>query len=75
MKKQKIYSSKEEAEKKNPYVIAEFNTYHRNPTPFEIRFGEGAIHYADFNETICKKKNGDLKKWLISPYDKRRYYL
>jgi hypothetical protein len=50
-------------------------TYHRNPTPFEIKFGEGAIHYADFNETICKKKNGDLKKWLISPYDKRRYYL
>lgn len=50
-------------------------TYHRNPTPFEIRQGYGAIHYADFTADICMKPNGDLKQWLVSPYDGLRYYL
>jgi len=49
-------------------------TYHRNPTKYEIKFGEGAIHYIDFDESICMKPNGDLKQWLISPFDGLRYY-
>ena len=47
-------------------------TYHRQPNDFEIKFGEGAIHYIDFPESFCKKKNGDYKKWLI--YNGERYY-
>lgn len=50
-------------------------TYHRNPTAWEIKFGEGATHYCDFDETICTKQNGALKKWLISPLDGLRYYI
>jgi len=58
------------------YLNMKKYTYHRRPTEFEIKFGEGATHYADFSEKVCKKKkNGELKKWLISPYDKLRYYL
>lgn len=28
-------------------------TYHREPTAAEIRFGEGAIHYKDFDVDFC----------------------
>jgi len=50
-------------------------TYHRNPTPSEIKFGYGAIHYADFDREECTNpKTGKLKKWFVSPYDGLRYY-
>ena len=47
-------------------------TYHRQPNSFEIKFGEGAIHYIDFPVDFCKNKNGHYKKWLI--YNGERYY-
>lgn len=41
--------------------------YWRNPTPYEIRFGEGAIHYREFTEEeIGVNKRGELKKWFIA---------
>lgn len=49
-------------------------TYHRQPTKSEIKFGEGAIHYKDFDKTFVTKENGDFKKWVICPIDKLRYY-
>lgn len=48
--------------------------YHRKPTASEIKFGEGAIHYKDFNLDVCMKDNGDYKEWLVCPIDKLRYY-
>jgi hypothetical protein len=37
----------------------------RNPTAWEIKFGEGAIHYRDFTDfEIGRNKNGELKKWF-----------
>lgn len=48
-------------------------TYHREPTAFEIRFGEGATHYKDFKDSDVRKKNGELKKWVRCPYDGLRY--
>jgi len=49
--------------------------YWRNPTPYEIKFGEGAIHYITFTIfEIGYNKKGELKKWFISPDDKLRYY-
>lgn len=39
----------------------------RNPTKWEIKFGEGAIHYRDFTtEEIGRNKKGELKKWFIA---------
>lgn len=55
----------------NLYTVFE---YHRQPTQAEIKFGEGATHYKDFNASICKKPNGDFKKWLVCPIDGLRYY-
>lgn len=49
-------------------------TYHRKPTPREIKFGHGATHYKDFDVSFCCKKNGDLKKWFVCPIDVLRYY-
>lgn len=50
-------------------------TYHRQPTAGEIRFGEGAIHYADFDvEECCHKGTRVLKKWFVSKVDGLRYY-
>lgn len=60
-----------EAARKNGKVI-----YHRNPTPGEVKFGMGAIHYAEFDrddENIVKK-DGTLKAWFKSPNDNLRYY-
>ena len=49
--------------------------YWRQPTPAELRFGHGAIHYAEFDRAEClHPKTGELKRWLISPYDGLRYY-
>ena len=51
--------------------------YHRQPTAAEIKFGEGATHYLTVFERHARKANGDLKKWLLNPYDqsdKCRYY-
>lgn len=44
-------------------------TYHRNPTPYEIKFGYGATHYKDFDESICFKADGTIKKRLKCPID------
>lgn len=49
--------------------------YWRKPTEFEVKIGEGAIHWltCTMADTGFTKK-GDLKKWFVSPYDKLRYY-
>ena len=49
--------------------------YHRKPTKWEIKFGEGATHYKNFSLNLCKKSNGELKNWLICPIDGLRYFL
>lgn len=49
-------------------------TYHRQPTKGEIKFGEGAIHYKDFDLDQVVKKDGNCKKWIVCPIDKLRYY-
>ena len=46
--------------------------YHRQPNKFEMKFGEGAIHYIDLPESLCKKKDGSYKKWLVN--NGERYY-
>ena len=43
--------------------------YHRKPTPAEIKFGHGATHYKSFDESICLKPDGTLKKRLKCPID------
>jgi hypothetical protein len=45
----------------------------RNPTEFEIKFGNGATHFRDFKLGQLVKRNGDLKSWFIAPDDKLRY--
>jgi len=47
--------------------------YHRNPTPHETKFGEGAIHWIEIPESVCRKKSGELKAWCN--YLGERYYL
>ena len=49
-------------------------TYHREPTQSEIKFGYGATHYLDIPGSVCLKKDGLPKKWLINPMDGLRYY-
>lgn len=49
-------------------------TYHRNPTPGEVRFGYGATHYRDFPKEECVKRDGTLKKWFVAKDDGLRYY-
>jgi hypothetical protein len=58
----------------NGRIYANLITYHRNPTPWEIKFGEGATHYKDFRRSQCTKPNGCRKQWLICPIDGLRYY-
>jgi len=49
-------------------------TYHRNPTKGELTFGEGAIHYRDFDvEECCHDNTRVLKAWFIAN-DGLRYY-
>lgn len=46
----------------------------RKPTAYEIKFGEGAIHYRTFTLfEIGYNKKGELKKWFISKDDGLRY--
>jgi len=47
--------------------------YHRNPTPQEVKFGEGAIHWIEIPKSVCCKKSGELKLWC--KYMGERYYL
>ena len=47
---------------------------HRKPTNAEIKFGYGAIHYAEFDRDDFLKSDGSLKKWIVSKYDGLRYY-
>ena len=48
--------------------------YHRNPTPWEIRFGEGAIHYLTVEADKVRKKDGNLKRWFVHTDGLRYYY-
>lgn len=59
---------------KNQSIINGLVEYHRNPTNSEIKFGEGAMHYKDFDIAFCLNGDGNLKKWLVCPIDKLRYY-
>jgi len=46
----------------------------RNPTEYEIKFGEGAIHYRDFTlAEIGVNKKGWIKSWFRSKDDGLRY--
>ena len=47
--------------------------YWRNPTKWEIKFGEGTIHYIEIDIERVIKPNGTLKKWFIHS-DGLRYY-
>jgi len=50
-------------------------TYWRKPTPAEIKFGHGAIHYRTFPALKCCHKNTRiLKSWFTSKDDGLRYY-
>jgi hypothetical protein len=49
-------------------------TYHRNvPTAYELKFGEGCVHYMDFDIDDVRKPDGRLKRWTVGP-DGLRYY-
>lgn len=49
-------------------------TYHRPPTASEVRFGEGATHYRDFDAAdACHPGTRVLKKWFVAD-DGLRYY-
>jgi hypothetical protein len=53
----------------------ELITCWRNPTPGEIKFGEGAIHYRDFSPyEIGRNKEGKLKKWFKASDDGLIYH-
>jgi hypothetical protein len=43
---------------------AETVEYHRQPTPAEIRFGEGATHYLDVDIVDAWHQSGRLKRWV-----------
>ena len=47
---------------------------HRNPTPSEIRFGEGATHYKTMPLDQWLKPDGTLKYWTVCPFDGLRYF-
>ena len=49
-------------------------TYHRPPTPAEVKFGEGAIRYRTFPIEECTKPGRILKKWFKAQDDGLRYY-
>lgn len=48
-------------------------TYHRNPTPFEMKLGYDAIHYRDFKACECINQKGEFRTWLKAD-DGLRYY-
>lgn len=43
--------------------------YARSPTKWELRFGEGAIHYGTFSPLEYLKPNGDVKRRLVGFWD------
>lgn len=47
--------------------------YKRNPTEYEIRFGEGAIHYRSFPLKDVINNKGEIKKNLLSKDDNHWY--
>ena len=47
-------------------------SYHRKPTPSEIKQGYGATHWMDFLAADCVDKAGKVKKWVKGP-DALRY--
>ena len=55
----------------NPFIptIKGNAVYYRGPTMSEVRFGEGAIHYREFEPNEHKGR-----KWFKSPDDGLRYY-
>jgi hypothetical protein len=49
--------------------------YHRPPTPYEIRFGDGATHYRTFPvEDCCHTGTRIHKRWFKAADDGLRYY-
>ena len=49
--------------------------YHREPTPSEIKFGQGATHYRTFPvEVCCHPGTRILKRWFVAADDGLRYY-
>ena len=49
-------------------------TYHRPPTPAEIRHGYGATHYRDFTpDQYCHAGTRIAKRWIVAD-DGLRYY-
>jgi len=48
-------------------------TAHRKPTPSEIKWGYGAVHYRDFYVEDWLKPDGTLKTWIKAD-DGLRYY-
>lgn len=49
-------------------------TAHRQPTAYEIKFGYGAVHYADFDIEYWLKPDGSLKKWIKDHFTGLRFY-
>lgn len=50
-------------------------TYHRAPTPSEIRFGHGAMHYRNFTPVECCHAGTRIaKRWFVAD-DGLRYYI
>lgn len=50
-------------------------TYHRAPTPREISFGQGAMHYRDFAVAECCWPGTRLMKaCFVASDDGLRYY-
>jgi hypothetical protein len=49
-------------------------TGHRPPTPGELRFGEGAVHYRTFPVELWRKPDGSAKRWIKADDDGLRYY-
>lgn len=46
----------------------------RQPTAYELKFGEGALHYRVFDISDWLKPDGTLKQWIKWHFDGCRYY-
>lgn len=55
------------------YVYPPFIEYYRQPTPSEIKFGNGCLHYRSFSPLDCTHVNGKVKQWFKAD-DGLRYY-
>lgn len=50
-------------------------TMHRNPTPSEVKWGAGAVHYRTFPAAeVCHKGTRFPKAWHKAKDDGLRYY-